>query len=105
MKRHRAVDVPACPRHQMTVANDLEDFVRSLWISLLSAVLSFCVVSLLQPPAIADDGRNKNEEKGEQKARTLYIWAGDQARIAPDFLAVIDFDEDSDNYGKVIKTV
>lgn len=37
--------------------------------------------------------------------RTLYVWAGDQARTAPDFLAVINFDEDSDQYGKVIKTV
>src|ERR1051326_544844 len=35
----------------------------------------------------------------------LYVWAGDQARKAPDFLAVIDFDENSANYGKVINTV
>lgn len=40
-----------------------------------------------------------------RRARTLYIWAGDQARVAPDFLAVIDFDEDSASYGTVIKTV
>jgi 56kDa selenium binding protein (SBP56) len=37
--------------------------------------------------------------------KTLYVWAGDQARKNPDFLAVIDFDEHSDHYGKVIKTV
>jgi 56kDa selenium binding protein (SBP56) len=35
----------------------------------------------------------------------LYVWAGDQARVAPDLLAVINFDEDSPNYGKVIRTV
>ena len=35
----------------------------------------------------------------------LFVWAGDQARIAPDFLAVIDFDEGSPNYGSVITTV
>jgi selenium-binding protein 1 len=35
----------------------------------------------------------------------LYVWAGDQARINPDFLAVIDFDENSRNYGRVITTV
>ena len=47
-----------------------------------------------------------NEDRDEQKpARTLYVWTGDQARIAPDFLAVIDFDEDSPGYGKVIRTV
>jgi selenium-binding protein 1 len=48
--------------------------------------------------------RSSSADEGG-KARTLYIWAGDQARVAPDFLAVIDFDQDSDNYGKVIKTV
>jgi hypothetical protein len=35
----------------------------------------------------------------------LYVWAGDQARVAPDFLAVVDFDEHSANYGRVIRTV
>ncbi len=34
----------------------------------------------------------------------LYVWAGDQARTAPDFLAVIDFDPDSVGYGHVITT-
>jgi len=35
----------------------------------------------------------------------LFVWAGDQARTNPDFLAVIDFDEHSRNYGSVITTV
>ena len=35
----------------------------------------------------------------------LYVWASDQAHVAPDFLAVIDFDEDSWTYGSVITTV
>ncbi|HJQ22628.1 MAG TPA: selenium-binding protein SBP56-related protein [Blastocatellia bacterium] len=35
----------------------------------------------------------------------LFVWAGDQARQAPDFLAVVDFDESSPNYGKLITTV
>lgn len=35
----------------------------------------------------------------------LYVWAGDQARKAPDFLAVVDFDASSRSYGKVISTV
>jgi len=35
----------------------------------------------------------------------LFVWAGDQARTAADFLAVVDFDENSSNYGKVITTV
>src|SRR5262245_29028955 len=36
---------------------------------------------------------------------TLLVWAGDQARKAPDFLAVIDLDRDSPHYGKVLRTV
>jgi selenium-binding protein 1 len=35
----------------------------------------------------------------------LFIWAGDQARTAPDFLAVVDFAECSPTYGKVITTI
>lgn len=35
----------------------------------------------------------------------LFIWAGDQARKNPDFLAVINFDQGSKNYGKVITAV
>ena len=47
-----------------------------------------------------------HEGRDEQKpAKTLYVWTGDQARIAPDFLAVIDFDEDSPGYGSVVRTV
>src|SRR5260370_22158925 len=48
---------------------------------------------------------NDKEHHGHEPAKTLYVWAGDQARVAPDFLAVINFDEDSDDYGKVIATV
>jgi hypothetical protein len=36
---------------------------------------------------------------------TLLVWASDKAHIAPDFLAVINFDRESRNYGKVIRTV
>ena len=35
----------------------------------------------------------------------LFIWAGDQARKAPDFVAVVDFDERSPAYGKLIRTL
>src|SRR5215813_1882702 len=36
---------------------------------------------------------------------TLLVWAGDQAHLAPDFVAVIDFNRHSPNYGKVLRTV
>jgi hypothetical protein len=45
------------------------------------------------------NGRQGRDEK------VLYVWAGDQAHVAPDFLAVINFDERSSEYGSVIKTV
>jgi selenium-binding protein 1 len=35
----------------------------------------------------------------------LYVWASDQAHRAPDFLAVIDFDEASRTYGGVLATI
>jgi selenium-binding protein 1 len=57
-------------------------------------------------PAHANHDDDKDDWRERDKAeKTLYIWAGDQARIAPDFLAVINFDEDSRDYGKVIRTV
>jgi 56kDa selenium binding protein (SBP56) len=36
---------------------------------------------------------------------TLLVWAADKAHIAPDFVAVIDFDRTSPNYGRVLRTV
>ena len=37
--------------------------------------------------------------------KTLFVWAGDQSRVHPDFLAIINFDEHSPGYGSVIKVV
>src|SRR5262249_26295447 len=39
------------------------------------------------------------------KDKVLYVWAQDQAHVAPDFLAEINFDEESSQYGTVIRTV
>src|SRR5262249_47882576 len=55
--------------------------------------------------AFADDQQGSDRNHRSKSPETLYIWAGDQARVAPDFLAVIDFDEGSPDYGRVIKTV
>ena len=43
-------------------------------------------------------------QESEAAPRYLFICTGDQARTAPDFLAVIDFDEKSSSYGKVVAT-
>jgi len=40
-----------------------------------------------------------------RSAKHLFVWAGDQARKAPDFLAVVNFDESSSDYGKVLRTI
>jgi ABC-type nickel/cobalt efflux system permease component RcnA len=53
----------------------------------------------------AYDEKNHHNEKRNHTEKYLYVWAGDQAHDSPDFLAVINFDEKSDNYGDVINTV
>jgi 56kDa selenium binding protein (SBP56) len=57
------------------------------------------------PLARNERGNGGNDDRDDKEPKTLYVWAGDQARVAPDFLAVIDFDEDSPRYGKVIRSV
>jgi len=60
-----------------------------------AAVLSLTAATLTaaEPPRV------------DSRLRRLFVWAGDQARRAPDFLAVIDFDERSPRYGAVVTTV
>src|SRR5262249_42193101 len=36
---------------------------------------------------------------------TLLVWTGDKAHEAPDFLAVVDFDRGSPQYGKILRIV
>lgn len=52
--------------------------------------------------AFSHDDQDKDDDHRE---KTLYIWAGDQERVRPDFLAVIDFNEHSHNYGRVLRTL
>jgi hypothetical protein len=66
------------------------------------SALAMAVVALA-PMTMAQDGWQDRDDQGSPT--TLYVWAGDQARVAPDFLAVVDFDEDSPRYGRVIRTV
>ena len=62
-------------------------------VSFSGLLLALALVSVMIPYAAAEDS-----------GKYLFICAGDQARIAPDFLAVINFDEQSKNYGKVVAT-
>src|SRR5262249_35700297 len=71
---------------------------RNVVTSLVAVALGLSSVS----PAKSNDDQDKDDNKRE---KTLYIWAGDQERVHPDFLAVIDFNEHSQNYGRVLRTV
>jgi selenium-binding protein 1 len=42
---------------------------------------------------------------GDHGENTLLVWASDKAHVAPDFVAVLDFDRESPTYGKVLRTV
>lgn len=66
---------------------------------------SASVRSLAMPTEVAPDKGGDPHAGHAKEATTLYVWASDQARVSPDFLAVIDFDRKSPNYGKVIRTV
>ena len=58
------------------------------------------------PTEVSLERDRDNGHGGHAKeATTLYVWASDQAGVAPDFLAVIDFDRKSANYGQVLRTV
>jgi hypothetical protein len=66
----------------------------------LSSPVAILAAALAAGAASAQTTINQDHDQ-----HILYVWAGDQARVAPDFLAVINFDQDSPNYGKVIRTV
>jgi len=67
--------------------------------SIVAAVGFFLLVT----PARASESGDHQGRK--QAAKFLLICAGDQARTAPDFLAVVNFSQHSPSYGKVIATV
>jgi selenium-binding protein 1 len=54
--------------------------------------------------AVCDDDRSHNQDD-DRNPKTLYIWSGSQVPNVSAFLAVINFDEDSPDYGQVITTV
>jgi hypothetical protein len=73
-----------------------------------SMIGSLLVLALVTAAAAGDIKKNRRGEafrRDNQPENVLFVWAGDQLRQAPDFLAVVDFDEGSANYGKVITTL
>ena len=77
-----------------------------LWIRPILLSLMIGMVFLAWSPGLSAGEPKKNEGRaGEDRAKYLFICAGDQARTNADFLAVVDFDDHSPNYGKVVATV
>src|SRR5205807_9370317 len=74
-------------------------------------VFFLCVISIDVQRARARDGQQRFQKEGDEKEsreardKFLFVWTGDQARMNPDFLAVVNFDESSADYGKIITTV
>ena len=70
----------------------------------LASLASVASLALSAPGPWASAALAGTDDDGDS-ATTLYVWAGDAARLRPDFLAVVDFDERSPSYGQVIRTV
>jgi selenium-binding protein 1 len=73
------------------------------WIHGIAFAICFAAALGLSTASRAKS--NDDQDKDDRREKTLYIWAGDQDRARPDFLAVIDFNEHSANYGRVLETV
>ena len=69
-----------------------------LWKNLGNAMYLVAAAAVSLLTAAPQSAAHEREVAGKY----LFICAGDQARTAPDFLAVLNFDEDSPQYGKVI---
>jgi len=59
-------------------------------------------VRVCRASQVEDKGKQERKENQEEY---LFVWAGDQSRSNPDFLAVINFNEQSSHYGEVVRTV
>lgn len=73
--------------------------MNKLYLTLASAA-SIAVITSLALPNISSA-----QVSLAFPPETVLIWAGDKAHVAPDFVAVVDFDQFSPSYGKVLKTV
>jgi hypothetical protein len=76
--------------------------VRRLHAAALSLLAIFTVGIIA---GCSSDGSDSNPAVAENEENTLLVWAGDQAHVAPDFIAVVDFAHDSPDYGRVLRTV
>lgn len=52
-----------------------------------------------------DDADADDDNDNDGVDNTLYVWTGDQARVAADMVVVINFNPRSKHYGKILRTV
>ena len=73
----------------------------------LAACLTFVALLLgtMGTSGASQGGEESDRDRKPGHEKHLFVWAGDQSRSNPDFLAVINFDEHSAHYGEVVKTV
>ena len=82
-----------------------------LKLSLMPAVLGVMLagsllIATISSPTVSASHKGQTAARGEgEREKYLFVWAGDQARVAPDFLTVVDFDERSPRYSSVITTL
>src|SRR5438552_787266 len=72
---------------------------------LLTALIALGILFSGSTSASKKPHRSWRSSARASAEKVLFIWAGDQARTAADFLAVVNFDENSQSYGRVITTV
>lgn len=77
--------------------------INKVWFLTLGVLLAVGGLFFLSKTNVLQAGSPDSRAANTEKY--LFIWAGDQARENPDFLAVVNFDESSADYGKVITTV
>jgi selenium-binding protein 1 len=77
-------------------------------LQMVSAALAVLIGPLTTSSLWADNPKQPESQinggKPDKRDKYLYVWTGDELGIHPDFLAVVDFNEDSANYGQVMAT-
>jgi 56kDa selenium binding protein (SBP56) len=74
--------------------------------SILGALLLTAGLLVTVEVSRAHQEKDRGEdERKESQEKYLFVWAGDQSRSNPDFLSVINFNEQSSHYGEVLRTV
>ena len=93
------------------IISSRSQLLKSAALLFVAALLCLSVMTIRRGTRGATQGSDRTQkeekvkERDEDQEKVLFVWTGDQARINPDFLAVVNFDEGSPNYGKVITTV